>query len=506
MGKKLMLRCIALLLVLVTLGMLVVSCGGDDPAEDPKNPGSNNTDPNPPAGEVEFKDKVPAMDMDGYTFTALARTTDWFADEVTAEDGTGDLILQEIYDRNDRIQNRFNCIIDHAFIQENEWTTWQTSVTSGANEYKYSLNHMMQTATESLTGTMLNLNELPHLDLYAPWWNQSANSDLNIGGKLYFTSNEFCTSSIYLTWIMIFNMDMVAEREIEPYKLVDSGDWTIDTLYEIVSDSYEDDGDSIVNFNDTYGLISHNNTVMTNYIFSFNIPVVTLDSKGEAIVEYNLPTSKMPTAVEKVYNLFYNSSNGGKCYTDQELQTGTGTTSLHDNCIVAKFATKTALFANTRLHALEDMRTSDVKFGILPFPKYDADQDGYYTHVDGRASLIFVPYTLPESEYEYVGALMEALAAETYDDVLPQIQDSALLSRYSEDSDAYRCLEMTLRGRTFAFAYVFNSAFSKSQPYWAMTRLIQKANGSFVSDWRGKANLAGPEINKVLKKYATANK
>jgi hypothetical protein len=117
----------------------------------------------------------------------------------------------------------------------------------------------------------------------------------------------------------------------------------------------------------------------------------------------------MVTAVEKVYDVFWNSANGGILMKDSMNPYGI----LHDNAICTKFATETALFANTRLLGLETLRTAEVKYGIIPFPKFNEEQEGYHSHVDGRGSLIFVPYTLPENEYENVGLLLDVLAKMT---------------------------------------------------------------------------------------------
>ncbi len=525
MRKNLFLRVIAMLIVVIMMGSMIVACNnGDTPAND-KTPSTNNggnsgnnggnnggnTGNNGGStggnggeeGPVDDPVEEVTVDMDGYEFTALARQTSWFANEVTAEPDTGDQILQAVYDRNWAVEEKYNCLMSQAFIGENEWTTWQTSVKAGDNAYKYGLNHMMQTATEALTGTMLNLKLLPNVNLEADYWNQSMNKEMTIANKLYFTANEFCTSSVYFTWLMIFNMEMCAERGIDVYGMIDDGTWTIDNLYNIVSTSYEDNGNGTVDFvEDTFGLTSHNNTVMANYIFAFDIPVVHLDAAGKVVVDFNDANTPMITAVEKVYDLFYNSANGGIIMKDSMNTYGL----LHDEALCTKFSTGTALFTNTRLLGLEILRTSDVKYGIIPFPKFNEEQEGYYSHIDGRGSLIFVPYTLPENEYEYVGLLLDDLAKMTKEDVMPVIQNAALIGRYSEDSDAYKCLEMTLNGRTYAFAYVFNSVLKTSAPYWSMPNIIKGGTNSFTDYWKAKSRTAEREINNAFASYAKANK
>ena len=516
MKNNLFLRVIAMLIVVIMLGSMVVACNKGETPDNGKTPSdstqgngdkTDDTQPgkdDPVTPPTPGEDEEEAIDMGGYEFTALARETSWFANEVYAEPDTGDQILQAVYDRNWAVEEKYNCLMSQAFIGENEWTTWQTSVKAGDNAYKYGLNHMMQTATEALTGSMLNLKLLPGVNLEADYWNQSMNKELTIANKLYFTANEFCTSSVYFTWLMIFNMEMCAERNIDVYGMIDDGTWTIDNLYNIVSSSYEDNGNGTVDFvEDTFGLTSHHNTVMTNYIFAFDIPVVHLDAAGKVVVDYNDANTPMVAAVEKVYDLFWNSANGGMLMTDSINSQSYGL--LHDESICTKFSEGTALFSNTRLLGLEILRTSDIKYGIIPFPKLNEEQEGYYSHVDGRGSLIFVAYTLPETDYENVGLLLDELAKRTKEEVMPVIQNAALIGRYSEDSDAYKCLEMTLNGRTYRFAYVFNSVISSS-PYWAMSKIVGSGSNSFTDFWKAKSRTAEREINNTYQSYAKANK
>ena len=513
-----MLRCIALLLVLVTLSMLVIGCGGD--TEDPKkDPSSSNTGNNGSTGNnggtddsgnnggegddtITPVDPVEVIDMDGYSFNALARVTSWFVNEVTAEDETGDLVLQSIYDRNFNVEERYNCVLENTLIAENEWTTWSNSVTSGENAYKVSLNHMLQTAGESLNGTMLNLLDLDeYINFEADYWNQSMNKELTINDRLYFTANEYCTSSVYFTWLMIFNMEMCEARGIDVYGMVDDGTWTYDNLYEIVSKSYADDGNGQVDLlGDTFGLVTHWNTVLTNYLFAFEVPVVHLDANGKVIFDYNDSNTIMNSVVEKIYDLLFESNNGAYYMTDEDKNQAYGGL-LHDDAIATKFATGKSLFSNVRLLALETLRSAEATYGIVPFPKYNEEQQNYHSHVDGRGSLLFVPYTLPENEYEYVGTLLEALAKETQDVIMPVITKTALIGRYSEDQQAYNCLKMTFDGRTYAFAYVFDGQLT-SHPYWAIVNIMKSKSNSFTDYWKSKSRTAEREINTIYQKYA----
>ena len=360
---------------------------------------------------------------------------------------------------------------------------------------------MMETANESLNGTMLNLLDLDdYINFESDYWNQSMNKELTVNNRLYFTANEYCTSSVYFTWLMIFNMEMCNQRGIDVYGMIDDGTWTYDNLYEIVSKSYADDGNGSVDIGDTYGLMTHYNTVLTNYLFAFEVPVVHLDSAGKVIFDYNDANTMMNGVVEKIYDLIYESNNG-TLYLTEAINKASYSGLLHDDAIATKFSTNTLLFANIRLLALETLRSADTTYGIMPFPKYTEEQKDYHSHVDGRASLLFTPYTLPETEYEYVGTLLDALAKETQDVIMPVITKTALIGRYSEDQQAYNCLEMTFKGRTYAFAYVFDFS-TTCHPYWVIVECMNARTDSFTDIWKAKSRTAAREIDALYKQYA----
>ena len=528
MLKKRFLRAVALLLVIATLGMLFIACGSDDEnnggnnnnantnqnnnsgtggndstgSNDSNNNNDNNDnnddnnddDDNNEDNKV-LVDNVPDMDMQAYTMTVLCRENVMFLQEAYAEDGTGDQVTQSIYDRNYYIENRFNCFLTYEPVsEEDEGTltkTFNKAVASGTQAYTLALGHMMYTANECLNGTMLDIKSLPYVNLDREYWHQSMNEAIEVNNKIYFTASDYCTSSTYYTWLMIFNMTTCAEKGIDVYGMVDNGTWTIDNLTDIASVNYADDGDKVVDFeDDKFGFLIHYNTAITNWMFALDIPVTTNPKDG--LLELSFGNERSVKAAEKIYKLLFGSNNGS--FVVQDLEFGqTFDPANPDMKITAKFGQGDALIAATKIYALENLRESDVLYGIVPYPKYDTAQENYYSHVDGRASLLFVPYILPESEYEYVGGLLEALTCATTNMVMPVIQLSALLGRYSEDSEAYKHLQDTLAGRSYAFAYVFNSACT-SKPYWIFSKMMAAKTDNLTNFWKAFTRTAQREL------------
>ena len=508
--KNWILRIIALVLVLMTFASLAVACNDKPSNEDPedttegeKNDSGEDSDVDPDDPPVIVGDGLPEMDMMGYEFNILCRENVMFLQEAIADDGTGDQVKQAIYDRNFFVEEEYDCYITANGVTEaDEGTltrTWNLSITSGESIYKMGLAHMMYTGTEALNGTMLDLKTLPYVNMDKPYWHKSMQEAIEVNNKVYFTASDLCTSSIYYTWHMVFNMEDCDARNIDIYGMVEDGTWTIGNLWDIVSRCYVDDGDNVVEFEEDYfGFVIHENTAITNWTFALEVPVTTNPSAGQFEVLYG--SDRYMKAAELIYDLLFESNNGAIIYKGKEV----GATFDPENVdmkITTKFGNGDALIVATKIFALENLRTSEVKYGIVPYPKYDTDQQNYYSHVDGRASLLFVPYTLPEAETEYVGLLLEALSAATAEHVNPVIQKAALLGRYSEDSKAYQMLQDTLAGRTYAFAYVYDQA-STTKPYWLYQSMMASRSDNFTDFWKSKARVADRDFKAIVKKLA----
>ena len=451
------------------------------------------------APDQEEHDNVPAMNLDGFEFTILCRSTDVLYQEITAETSSGDQVDIAVYNRNEAVKSRFNCKLNVTGVSESPartlMETFRKSVISGASEYHLCLDHMMYTASESLNGTMYNWNDLTHVDLSRPWWHQSLINEASFGDKLMYCASDYCLSSTYFTWLMIFNTVMCREHNIDVYEMVENGTWTIDNFIALVNTLYQDDnGDSIQDVNDIYGFTTHYNTAVTNWMFALNIPVLKVND--DATYEIKLNSDRMINAVEKVYRLLFESTNGTLYLNAKRL--GEYGIKDHDQAVTSIFANKKTVFAATRIFALENLRSSDTEYGIVPYPKYDEEQSEYYSHVDGRASMMFIPYNLPDSIEEKVSAIVEVLSFYSYRDVMPVIENVALLGRYSTDSQAYQMLQKTLAGRTYAFAYLHRDNTGKL--YWMLSDMMAEDNYNFVSEWKKKERSAQRSVDALIEK------
>ena len=164
------------------------------------------------------------------------------------------------------------------------------------------------------------------------------------------------------------------------------------------------------------------------------------------------------------------------------------------------FSNGQALFCNASFDALFGgiFRASNVEYGVIPYPKYDESQERYYTRVEGGFPYV-VPVTVNDTEF--VGAMLEALACESHNTVLPAYYEVALKTKYTRDDTSARILDMIMEGRIYDFGDTFltgcvrdgfvSQTFSSGQPMTASkiesnTATVEAAIGDIVEAVTGE--------------------
>ena len=95
---------------------------------------------------------------------------------------------------------------------------------------------------------------------------------------------------------------------------------------------------------------------------------------------------------------------------------------------------------------IPDLRNMEADFGILPYPKYSAAQENYYSRIEA-CDLTCVPVT--NSDLEKTSVILEAMACVSAEKVIPEYYEVALKSKYSRDSESAYMLDLIFNNRVF---------------------------------------------------------
>ena len=340
----------------------------------------------------------------------------------------------------------------------------------------------MAAITLSLEGLFLDLNSIQYLDLSQPWWNQSVTEELQIDKKLFFSTGDIVISHLKPMSVYAFNQKLAADNNVENlYNVVNEHRWTIDYVNALISYRYEDlNGNGKRDADDRYGLICSSINDADGYMQGFRVSMISRDEDGLPFLDVD--TERMTTIVEKVYSLMW--ENAG-CYA-----------TTNDSTDMKAFASDHSLFVTTRIgDVMWQLADMENDYGVLPYPLLDESQNEYGTRVQDSMNLMSIPIDARNPDLS--GAVLEALAAQSYRTVTPAFFDVALKNRYSRDPETAEMMELIKDSILINFESIYNESIG--YPWYVLRSLMPAQSNSFASYWAGCEKLIKAKLSRAVK-------
>ena len=226
-----------------------------------------------PAEETTAEAAYPheTQDFSGYTFKVMNLDKQYGCHiRLDFDEQTGEALDDAIYNRNRRVEEQLNFVLEEVIIPGGAtWGTGQTgacdtlvsSVMAGDNAYDAAyvpLNFKTSIVTD---GYVMNLLDIPELHLYEEYWDSVVNQEITAGDALYTASGPFNLMTLDLSWVLLFNKEVMDIQKMEyPYQLVRDGKWTLDRMYEYVSQAANLNGDESFAYSESgsslYGIVA----------------------------------------------------------------------------------------------------------------------------------------------------------------------------------------------------------------------------------------------------------
>nr|MBQ4320447.1 hypothetical protein [Clostridia bacterium] len=347
----------------------------------------------------------------------------------TSPEETGETLNDAVYARTLAVEEKLNIKFEETYDPAPD-TQLTPLIMAGDDTYD---------AANVRCGTALSYNKdkltvdadtLPNVDFSMPWWNAMMNDSLTIGNKMYIALGSYNITTYDLTYAMIFNKGIYTDFGFEDqYTAVKDGKWTYDMMEENMKAVISDvDGDGSMTMNDRYGYTSVLKHVLPSFWVSAGEMSISKDSSD--MPQIAVDSERFGTVIDKVYNMMYDKGYG---YIINEHQP--------DKAIEA-FNKSLALYMDISLFHIEMMRSSDVEFGIIPYPKYDEAQNSYF----GRVSY-YMPTVVPitNDNLDMTGAVLETLMCESANTVVPAYYEIMLKGKYLRDNESSDMLDLILK-------------------------------------------------------------
>ncbi len=389
-------------------------------------------------------DLLPAADFGGVDYVIIGRDYAKLGElpgmEFVVEELNGDVINDTIYKRNQTVEENFNVKI--TATTGSAGSLVKTSVTAGDGAYDLSWAHVNDMSGLSLGGYLANYYDVPHIDLHGEWWNQLATESLTLNGKCFLQMNYIPFTGVMLSHVLFFNMDMVTEYGLtSPYQYVNENNWTFDTFRTMVETvSVDENGDGAQDAGDTYGLLSSHGTSGAAFAIGMGVQPVTFDKDGN--FSLSLLSDRNQSILDEIVSLTHTPASW--LITDYSKE----------NDLARMFAAGQGLFYSGFLtDAYQFFRDMEEDYGLMVFPKWEADDELYITTVTGGTGLLGIPKVT--ADMARTGQITEALAIESYHDVYPAVFETVVNSKLLRDEDSQKMFRLLMDGLEISFARTY---------------------------------------------------
>ncbi len=328
-----------------------------------------------------------------------------------------------------------------------------------------------------------DLNAMPNIDLSKDWWDQSANRQFEIRGKMFFATGDFTLAENRMAHLIVFNKTLLKEKNLEsPYELVRAGKWTWDAFASQVKAVHEDLGGDGMNEKDIYGCLTWKDAYSAA-VASIGTQIARVDEEGN--LKLSLYTTKTVDIVDKYSQMIFDTET---CF---DYQYGYGSSDW-DKIRWGMFSEGRALYALQTAAYPGQMRTYDVDFGILPYPKHSEDQVNHYSLVSAyHNQYVVVPYYVEDAER--TGMLIEIIAYKGMEAVTPAFYEKQLIGRDSRDDESEEMLDVVYSNVIYDPGLVYRITGMADTYY----QVRAQRNNVFASAYQASLNTAQKDIESI---------
>jgi len=470
-------RLTALMIFAALLLSQTAACG------DPADPSSGDEGTTEAVTTSEFTKAE--VNLSGKTFT-LAENQAWsgWLASVMVEEQNGDVLNDAIYQRNRSLEEMYG--IDFVGYDFKASGTDVSSLTKTIEAG----DHLFDAAI--VTGTlmpnflnrpdfMIPLSKISTIDLSHSWWDGESVKTMTYGGVTPTATGDMALCTPGGMTLIFFNKTIADEYKLDMYQTVRDGKFTFDKMVEIsknVAADLNGNGEADAN-EDRFG-------VSVEMMNALNLLLVSGErcavSDGKGGLKLSLGSERSTDVLEAFVELVDDKVS---CVFVQDNRLDNGPFGLFDD--------GRSLFFTTNIKRASDMRTAQVEFGMLPFPKWE-ESDEYVTPVtDGISAWVVVPSTNPNADE--TGYFLEALGYLSKEHTTPGIIEYAVTAKTLRDDESAEMLEIVMANTAYDLGSFYDWGSSM------FMRLAQEHNANLASAIESNRSAIEEKIAAFLELY-----
>jgi len=460
MKKTLLVRLLTFLLLLTMSVSVFAACGGNEETGighgESEEKGETTKPLKPPVCDFDFP---PRPDYGGYEFTFLCQypfeSGAYYYNYLVSDGETQHVVLDAVYLRNELLKEKYNINFGQREVADIV-STVRAQVLGGVNECDLIIADGKTLSTMAREGLLLDLASVERFNMTKEYWDSNSAEQLKIGDKLYFTN---CPLNIEeVACVVYFNKKIISDYGLtSPYEYMDNNEWTLDNWAKLAMSVSEDiNKDGEMTEVDRYGTLfdSHNGKM---FLYGTGARATTNDEAGYPKVTL-FADDRAPIVYEKCRQVF--SAKSSWSIDDMD---SSDTHGYNDKWDYARslFCQDLYLFHYEGTRIIAQFLDMESDFGVVPFPKYDSDQESYYSLYPSYCSLVAMPKV--NENLERSANIVEDL--NFYSNVIlkPAWYERLLQRMYVRDDESERSLDLILAGRVYDIGMYYDFGGIRSQ-------------------------------------------
>ena len=484
---------ISFLLCMVMLAGLLSACNVEDTNENATTASPDAT--KAPTIGTELVDGYVPDSLDGLNFdrevlllASHNQRSHFYADEATTT-----VIGKAIYKRNETVENRLGIELkwelrgDNAESEKNDFIKLVEADIQSGHEIDAVASYNLTPYTLASKGYCTNLAETEHIDLSGPWWPTEFLDHMLYNGKIFALVGSCGVGTLTNLSGVFFNNDLLEAKKLEsPYDLVKKNEWTIPKLQELIKDTYEDKNhDGKENSPDVYGLCTSSSARMSCWYYGAGLRFSEMDENGQLRLIAN-DVEKFTAVLDSIAELF--NTQDAFLYEDGSTR-------------YTIFKEERVYFYLSTLTLCTNMVNAGVtvNYGVVPNPKFNSEQERYYTHLPNSHEAWYIPTGVDDLDCS--SAFLECMASEAYRQLNEVFFETNLKLRYAPDDRLAAMYDLIRESITFDFVYVYKNVFSANCDSVALKCMQKPESNKWATSWGQISSSVIGDFEKMLAIY-----
>ncbi|MBQ9692378.1 MAG: hypothetical protein IJV70_04395 [Clostridia bacterium] len=423
--------------------------------------------------------------------------------DVIGDEETTDIVYSKIFERNLTVQERLNFVLDYSICTASYWPDSSVELQrdiqtmSAAFDAVFAPNNRI--IVYKIINYFHNLNDSNYIDIDEPWWYDDAIMELSVDTYNYrFLYGDIQLSDLGRAGTVFFNKNLYAQYLSptkdgnELYNKVLDGTWTLEELSRLIKKSHISRGGDASN--DIYGAILTHAESAHYLREASGIKMYERDETGMPI--FNFKDDRSVAFVTALYDLYFNNEGVLNPYCNKTP-------------IEHYFTNSQVIFEMNILYDTFNTSMREMKddFGILPNPKFNEEQEEYISLVHDASMTTCIPVSTDiDRANEEVSAVIEALASESYRNVIVAFYETALKAAYNRDDQSSQMIDIicgqhpTVKSKLVKnFVYEYNTSLSGIGKIFH-SMMVNK-NINFVSTYDSLIGPAETGLRDLIQQY-----